>query len=837
MNMFKLLALKPFRSQAKGFCDLLNYAVVVDSGVVQGKDGSLLAGYWYRGPDTVSASPEELDVLSRQVCRALSLFGTGWSLWIEAIRAPATGYPDRQRSHFPDVVSALIEEERRATFEGGQEHFFETRYAVFLAYMPPSKTTRRAVDLLYDNSGDGRLVDAKTYMNRLVEGFQQHLNRFEDAMSRAVQLQRMEGEIGIAHGSDREVWSEDLVNALYCCVSGRELALNLPSEGAYLDSLFAVDDLIGGERPRLGDDHILVVSVHGFPPYSTPDVLGMLDRQPYPYRLSTRFIPRDAVEVRRDLDGFRKKWGAKSRGLMDQLQGTSKGPVSESDLMRASEASEALSKADEGSVTFGYYTLVIVLRGPDYGLLELRGREVVGLLGKMGFAARIEKLNTIEAWLGSLPGHTFYDVRRPLIHTGNLADLLPLSSVWPGRSTHPCPFYPPDSPPLMQAATDGSTPFRFSLHVGDVGHTTIIGPTGAGKSVLLAAIMAQHMRYKHAQVVCFDKGMSAYALCKALSGRHYELGVDGGAAFAPLADLPTEADQAWGAEYVETLFQLQTGRPATPRQRSEIYRAVAHLQTDSGRSLTDFVATVQDQTVKEALQFYTLGGAAGALLDARADSAELGRFTVFEIEELMGMGAKSMLAVFAYIEFQIRRRLLDGKPTLLVIDEAWLMLREPAWRDKIVEWLKVLRKANAAVVLSTQSLSDLERSGILAHIGENVATRIYLANPDATRGGMDGAPGPRDFYSVMGCTLGDAGVIAGLTRKREYYVASPEGRRVMDLALGPVALSFLAVSDKPTIARIKELEARDGKQWPFAWLRERGVEYERLLRQVEEHHA
>ena len=97
MNMFKLSALKPFRSRAKGFCDLPNYAVVVDSGVVQGKDGSLLAGYWYRGPDTVSASPEELDMLSRQVCRAMSLFGAGWSIWIEEERRAASAHGRRNR--------------------------------------------------------------------------------------------------------------------------------------------------------------------------------------------------------------------------------------------------------------------------------------------------------------------------------------------------------------------------------------------------------------------------------------------------------------------------------------------------------------------------------------------------------------------------------------------------------------------------------------------------------------------------------------------------------------------------------------------------------------------
>ena len=82
----------------------------------------------------------------------------------------------------------------------------------------------------------------------------------------------------------------------------------------------------------------------------------------------------------------------------------------------------------------------------------------------------------------SLPGHVYANVRQPPVSTLNLAHLIPLSAVWAGpeRDEHFA------APPLFFAKTEGSTPFRFSLHVGDVGHTLIVGPTGAGKSVLLA---------------------------------------------------------------------------------------------------------------------------------------------------------------------------------------------------------------------------------------------------------------------------------------------------------------------------------------------------------------
>lgn len=833
--MFKMLALKPFRSKAKGLTDLLNYAAVVAPGVVQCKDGSFLAGFWYRGPDTISSSVEELDMLSQQANRALSMFGTGWAIWVDAVRVPASAYPARSASSFPEPISALIEEEWRAKFDqvsDSQVGYFETRYAMILQYTPPSRTSRRVVDLFYSDSTD-QTGDPVGYMDRLLTGFQLQLDRFVDAINRSLPIVRMDSRVGVSHGTGREVWNEELVDFLYWCVSGQFIALNLPTDGSYLDGLFAVADLYGGERPRLGREHILVVALTGFPLESSADMLGELDRLPFAYRFSTRFISRDTHESKGDINALRKRWGSKSRGFSDQIQGTTKGPVSESDMLRHNEAAEALSKAEEGAVTFGYYTPQIVLRGSDLVALELRGRELVSLLGKAGFSARVEDMNSMEAWLGSLPGHTVYNLRRPLVHTQNLADLLALSSVWPGHKSNPCPFYPEASPPLMQVETDGSTPFRFSLHVGDVGHTMILGPTGTGKSVLLTAIMAQHFRYPNAQVFAFDKGMSAFALCKAMGGAHFEIGVSGGGAFAPLANLKTEADFSWAAEFIESLFLLQVSRAPSPGQRAEIYRAVVQLQTDSGRSMSDFVATVQDSMIKEALGYYCMGGAAGSLLDSMRDEVTLADFTVFEIEELMAMGPKAVLPVFLYIDFLIRRR-LDGRPTLLVIDEAWVLLGHPVFRDKLVEWLKVLRKANVAVVVATQSVADFANSGVSSQINENTPTHIYLANPDATRRGTEQAPGPADLYSGLGASPSEIAVIAQLQRKREYYVTSIEGKRRMDLRLGPIALAFLAVSDKPSIARIRELIRQEGATWPYAWLAERGVSVKEQRRLVRE---
>src|SRR3546814_1705608 len=84
---------------------------------------------------------------------------------------------------------------------------------------------------------------------------------------------------------------------------------------------------------------------------------------------------------------------------------------------------------------------------------------------------------------------------------------MPLSAVWagPARNEHLAKITQTDAAPLLVAKTAGSTPFRLSTHVGDVGHMMVVGPTGAGKSVLLGLIALQFRRYPPAQVYIFDR--------------------------------------------------------------------------------------------------------------------------------------------------------------------------------------------------------------------------------------------------------------------------------------------------------------------------------------------
>lgn len=819
-----------FRSKLKGLPDLLNYAALVDSGIVKGKDGSLLAGFWYQGKDSASATSSDLNLATQRVNDALRPLGSGWASWIEAVRFKSPGYPERDRSHFPDPVTRMIDEERRATFSGGVD-FFESEYALVLQYMPPmqrKRSKKSKIKPLGEMVFDDDSAEESSPEERIIESFKKTITDIEDKLSAALDIRRMESkwftdDHGVEHMQD------ELVNFLAFAIRGEAASVDVPPIPMYMDSYIAGQELWPGTTPRLGDKFICTIGIEGFPSASYPGLLEILDSLPLSYRWSTRFIHLDALDAERALSRYHKKWQQKIRGLWSQVFKTAGGMINTDALAMTMQAEAAINEVRSGLVSYGYYTPVIVLMHEKREWLQEQARFVKKSIEKQGFAARVETINTMESWLGTLPGHANPNVRRPAINTLNLADLLPLSRVWPGLPVNPCPFYAPGSPPLLQAATTGATPFRLNLHVGDLGHTLIFGPTGAGKSTLLSTIAAQFRRYRNnvggATVMAFDKGESMLPLALAC-GRHYSIGDASDAsdspAYCPLSALDTPSDVAWAEEWIATCYELTAGKSLTPEQRGYVHDAMLRLRESPTRSLTEFNAEVQDEEVRAALQYYTVSGTMGYLLDAAEDGLKDEAFAVFEIDDLLKLGDKASIPVLLYL-FRRFEKSLKGQPALLVVDEAWVVLGHPVFRPKLREWLKEMRKKNCAIVLATQSLSDAASSGILDVLIEACPTKILLPNSEADKRGTEANPGPRDLYAQFGLNARQVQILKSALPKRQYYYTSPYGNRLFELALGPVALAFVGASDKESQGRIRTLAKEYGRDWPKHWLKERGI--------------
>jgi type IV secretion/conjugal transfer VirB4 family ATPase len=807
------LKLKRHRSKEAGLADLLNYAAVVDDGVIVGKNGSFMAAWLYRGDDNSSSTDEQREMVSFRINQALGGLGNGWMIHVDAVRRPAPNYSEKGLSHFPDPVSAAIDDERRRLFES-LGTMYEGYFVLTLTWFPPVLAQRKFVELMFDD--DAVVPDHKARTMGLIEQFKREVVAIEARLSSAIKLTRMRGQ-KVVNEDSSEVTQDDFLSWLHYCVTGNHHPILLPSNPMYLDALIGGQDLWGGVVPRMGRKFIEVVAIEGFPLESTPGILTALGDLPCEYRWSSRFIFMDQYESIKHLDKFRKKWRQKVRGFFDQVFNTNTGPVDHDALAMVNDAEAAIAEVNSGLIAVGYYTSVVVLMGEDREKLEHSGRQIEKAINHLGFAARVETINTLDAFLGSLPGHGVENVRRPLINTMNLADLLPTSTIWTGSATAPCPMYPPLSPALMHCVTHGATPFRLNLHVRDLGHSFMFGPTGAGKSTHLAIVAAQLQRYAGMSIYVFDKGMSMYPLTKAVGGLHFSVAADDDElAFCPLQFLETKGDRAWAIEWMETILALN-GVKVTPAQRNEIGTAIMSMHASGARTLSEFSVTIQDQEIREAIKQYTVDGSMGHLLDAQEDGLSLSDFTAFEIEDLMNLGEKFALPVLLYLFRRIERRLV-GQPAAIILDEAWLMLGHPACRAKIREWLKVLRKANCLVLMATQSLSDAANSGILDVIVESTASKIFLPNVYA-RDEETAA-----LYRRMGLNARQIEILATAVPKRQYYYVSEKGRRLYELALGPFALAFVGACDKESVATIKHLERRFGERWIHEWLASRGLD-------------
>jgi type IV secretion/conjugal transfer VirB4 family ATPase len=815
--------LKAYRDKRPGLADLLPWANLAGSGLVTTKRGSMLAGWYFRPPDAASATGEMQAHVSARVGEALTLFGTGWASWTDVASVEAAEYPAPEMSSFPDPVSRMVDEERRRQFLAEGEHFDNER-AFLVSYTPPLQQVSRLEDMLYSDRADA--VRA-TVFDRLLEGFERTLRQFEDRCGELIGLRRM-ASYPVTDDFGHRHLQDELVNYLHYAVTGRPDALMLPASGCYMDSLIGGQDFFPGERPVIGGEYLCCVAIDGFPLEHMPNVTARLNTLTMPYCFSQRAIYLDPSDAVREIRAYRRKWGQKTRGLGSVIFGQKATAENEHACAMRDEAESAAALAESGSVLYLYHTAVIVLRHHSFEKLEENARLAARAIADCGFGARIEDTNTVEAWRGAIPGDTVCNVRRPLIHTANLADLLPLSGVWTGSPANPCLLYPQPAPPLLHAATVGAIPCRFNLHVADVGHTLEFGPTGKGKSTFDATVCLQALRYPGMRIWAFDYKRGLYATVKACGGNHFEIGGGDSPAFCPLAVLETENDLAWAQDWLETCFELQTGVPASPTQRAEVTRALKQLAAGPHRSLTDFCLMVQDRAVADALGYYTLSGSAGWLLDAREDGISVSNFNVFETIELMGLKEIAHLPVLLYL-FRRFERALDGRPAILLLAEAWVALGNRVWRDRLRSWLKLLRSKNCAVIISTQSLSDAFRSGLLDVLVESCPTKIYLPNEEALKTGTSEMPGPCDLYRAMHLNDNQIEIIRTARPKRDYYVVTPEGSRLIDLALGPLTLAFAGATAEADAAKVREMVARHGDDWKWRYLEEKGVDYARYL--------
>ncbi len=796
--MFKIAA---FYKNPSCLADVLPWAALVAPGVILNKDGSLQRSCIFRGPDLESASDTQMMSAMALLNNMLKRLRSGWAIYVEARRnfmscpMPAT--------HAQDQLSILIDVEHHKRFNLSALNFHSAYYLTF-QYLPPTQL-QQSLWQSFIKQANTLKKNENQFLQDFIDQTQRIFNIFSELCFEAKFL------------SD-----EETLEYLHTAVSNKTQPLTVPETPIYVDALLADTPLIGGMEPMLGNEYLRTITLIGFPASSIPAILDRLNYLPFPYRWMTRYIALDKLDAEQQLKRHRQQWFAKRKSVFNLLQEVLTKQESalqdNAAVEKAKEVDEALQLLGNDSVSYGYFTCTVTVQNTSRELVEEHIQEIERAINGLGFTTILENVNAVEAWLSSLPGQAYANVRKPLLHTLNLSHLIPFSAVWSGQQEDKHL----SASPLFYAYTYGNTPFRFVLHIGDVGHQMIIGPTGAGKSVLLNFIALCFRRYEKANIIIFDKGRSFWASTRGVGGNFYELGSPQGLHFQPLAHIDQADEKQWAAEWIQSLLTHEN-IDLTPEIKQAVWQSLeglAHVPAPQ-RTLSGLAALLQNQTLRNALHAFTIAGPFGHLLDANSDNFHESSWQCFEMEDLMNM--PSIIApVLSYLFHRLEKS-FRGDPTLLILDEAWLFLDHPLFVNKIRDWLKSLRKKNVSVIFATQSVGDSANHPISPTLLESCVARIFLPNDRALE------PQIKADYLKLGLNEQQLELLTQAQAKKHYYYQSKLGNRLFALDLGELALAFCSASSPEDIHWLKNYEAIPHKEFLQKFLQHKKLTWAKEL--------
>lgn len=805
--------IKEYQDEKNKLSTYIPWIAMIDEGVILNKNGTFQKTLKFRGYDLDSATIYELQNSNGRLNNVLTRLEGSWTMHIEARRVHSKEYESTEIENF---ALKLIDDERKSKFQSGT--YFESEYYLTLTYLTPVDTEKKLKNFFIEEEKTAENIDKS--LENFKKEFKEIKGLFKDLFLEVQELSK-----------------EETYEYLHSCVSIKNHKIIVPEVPMYISNYLCDSDMVGGLKPKLGNKHMRCISLQGFPNFTVPCMFDELNRLGFEYRWVTRFMFLSKQEA---LSKLEKKWKATFSGRISMLKRVMMELTGDKEPTKIDE--DALEKADEINTQLnltradilaqGFYCCAIVVYGDTSEEVDDRALEIEKTINKLGFITINETVNCVETFLGAIPGNIYNNVRTPILNTVSLCHLLPTSSVWAGDKWNK----ELNMPPLVYTQTKGSTAFRFNLHVGDIAHTCIIGPTGAGKSTALGLINAQYKKYPNSQVFIFDKGGSARILTYAVGGTFFDLGVDNltfqplrgigilkdnleeeerkmksskeknGGIFSELDKqkiLNKEKERAyreleWANEWVLEIF-IQENIELNQVQKTKIWQALELLATseEKFRTISNLRTSLNDRELKDTLEKYTIKGALGRYFDSDEENFTFSDWQVFEMEKIMNVKS-AVTPLLSYLFHKVEEK-LTGPPSLIVLDECWLFFDNEQFAGKIREWLKVLRKKNTGVIFATQELGDIMNSKLFTTILDACLTKIFLPNANAMS----------DNYSVIYRKFGLNGkeieIISESTPKKEYYYKSPKGSRLFELVLGENTLKLVGANDPEIQKEAKEL--------------------------------
>ena len=529
---------------------------------------------------------------------------------------------------------------------------------------------------------------------------------------------------------------------------------------------------------RLGDDYVRVLTLKTPPAQTRALLLQALAEIPSSMVICSEWQREGEGRIRREINARRRHFHNARVSVTSYLSDQNAQAdllVDDSAAAVVRDLGAALTELSLQGRYFGIYTLTIVLSDKDPQALERSVAAVLKAVATHDAQVTDERYNLLHAWLAVLPGNSHYNLRGMYLLNTNAADLALLFA--PGEGDHRNAHLGREA--LATVDTPLGTPYHLNLHVGDVGHTLVLGATGAGKSFLVNALLAQLQRYEPRMLI-FDLGGSYRSLTRYFEGRELQLRPDRQTVtINPFCLDPTPANLQFLCAFVRVLIE-SSGEALARGDDQALYEAIETLYIlDREQRRLFTLANILPRRLSHALQRWVEGGQHAAFFDNVADTVTLAPFQLVDFEGLDAVPSLLEPLLF-YLLHRASAALLDsaeaGRLKVFAIDEAWRFLRNPTIRAYVTEALKTWRKKNAMVILATQSGEDLQHSELLRVAVESCPTRIFLANPHIDR---------KVYQDLFGLNPREAERITSLVPRQEFLLKQTGTARVLRLDVDP----------------------------------------------------
>lgn len=782
--------------------ELLPWITPISDGLVVCKDSSFLAAFEFFGADADTVGEADTYQVGQAIERMMAaLRDLPITIWWTVRREATTDYPGER---MPDDVSSMLDDEHRAQFLHSSAYV--NRHFLSLIWMP-EKSTADMFGKIGALMADGanvftatKTAIASTYfgksafawkaaeMDRAIHDFETKLDQVENIISSLNPI-RLTGQVFMGF-----LWAQ--------ANPGQKMIPKTWNGVNYLDALLSEEPItVHRESLQFGDvkDDQVHVSTLSMKSWPSPLAFGAFDGlvsvptemvMSHCFRvMNTRSAQKHIENVKRINDFLKYPLKTWVIGAMMRKGEMSERNADPSRALAAEQAKEAKGVLNAGEVLFGYHNMTVAIVDRDLKRMEETTRNMKRMFNATPFTGVVrETTGLLSSWATTLPGQWQESKRWMALSSANMVDIAPLMGVHAGYryNQHLTEQLGTPCQALTVLATDYNTPFYFNFHVGALGHAMVLGPSRSGKSIGMNFLISQFRKYgRHSKIIIFDKDYSCRIPTLLQGGEHIDLRGGGVVRLNPMLLVRDRRNWAFLANWVEELISSR-GHTVTSEDSKAIFQAVEGTAANPSEVMHRLhtVRTLLPTHLGVHLDAWVGTGQYANYFDNVEDSFNLSSFTCMEMGEIM-KEPRVARAFMDYAFYRIQRaleaqRTSEMNVTMVYVEECWFLLDDPYFAAKLKDWLKTFAKLNAFLVLTTQSIEDLEAlpASVFAAVRDNIQTKIFLPNANALTEKLS------EFYRKNFDLRPDLiQRIATGVPKQDYIVVQPEVARKVRLQL------------------------------------------------------